>query len=115
LVQKVKNILKLKGFNIFLSGPTEKIKEFELEFRKDERIDKDFQFKETYSHEPTYRRMLVRKKKEIVTMGVDDVKPTEAAYVKPKEFQKWLDEKKDMIVLDTRNDYEIRMVRKKNN
>ena len=55
--------------------------------------------------------MLVRIKNEIVTMGRLEVKPLEQAETAPhlsvEEFEQWMDEGKDMIILDTRNDYEI--------
>ena len=44
-------------------------------------------------------------------MGNDEVKPQEftGTSISPKEFKSWLDGGKEVIVLDTRNDYEIRM------
>jgi UPF0176 protein len=54
--------------------------------------------------------MLVRLKKEIISMGHDEVKPAKftGPSIKPTEFKSWLDEGKEIIVLDARNDYEMR-------
>ena len=55
--------------------------------------------------------MLVRLKNEIISLGMDEIKPAErkGQYIQPKEFKKWLDEGKEVVILDTRNDYELRV------
>jgi predicted sulfurtransferase len=55
--------------------------------------------------------MNVRLKNEIISMGMEDVKPSEftGEVIEPTEFKQWLDEGKAVTVLDTRNDYEIRL------
>ena len=42
-------------------------------------------------------------------MGRDEIKPAEKTgqHLSAHEFKRWYDENKDMIVLDTRNDYEV--------
>ena len=63
-----------------------------------------------YSHaeEPPFYRMKVRLKKEIVTMGVEDLDPEKNAgtYVEPADWNALI-ERDDVIVVDTRNDYEV--------
>jgi predicted sulfurtransferase len=53
----------------------------------------------------------VRLKKEIISMGCPEIEPEKqtAPHLEPVDFKQWYDEGKDMIVLDTRNDYEIRL------
>jgi predicted sulfurtransferase len=53
--------------------------------------------------------MLVKVKKEIIPLGLPSVRPREktGARLAPRELKRWLDEKRDMVLLDTRNDYEI--------
>ena len=55
--------------------------------------------------------MLVRLKKEIISLGMDEIKPVEhtGQYIEPVRFKEWLDEGKEVLVLDTRNDYELRL------
>jgi predicted sulfurtransferase len=55
-----------------------------------------------------FRRMKVRLKKEIVTMGVPDIDPLEGvgAYVDPKDWNALISDP-DTVVIDTRNDYEV--------
>ena len=55
-----------------------------------------------------FHRMKVRLKKEIVTMGVDEIDPLsdDGAYVEPLEWNALIADP-DTIVVDTRNDYEV--------
>jgi UPF0176 protein len=55
-----------------------------------------------------FRRSKVRLKKEIVTMGVDGIDPNESAgtYVEPEDWNALVDDP-DVVLIDTRNDYEI--------
>lgn len=64
--------------------------------------------KESTAHKMPFRRMKVRLKNEIVTMGVPDIDPLEGvgAYVDPKDWNALISDP-DTIVIDTRNDYEV--------
>ena len=44
-------------------------------------------------------------------MGMDEIRPAEQTgeSISPAEFKQWLDEGRDITLLDTRNDYEIRI------
>ncbi|EJF89337.1 rhodanese-related sulfurtransferase [Bartonella tamiae] len=57
--------------------------------------------------EMPFRRLKVRLKKEIVTMGVEDVDPLKVVgtYVSPQQWNELICDD-DTIVIDTRNDYE---------
>ena len=58
--------------------------------------------------EMPFHRMKVRLKREIVTMGVEDVDPLQGAgaYVEPRDWNALISDP-DTIVIDTRNDYEV--------
>ena len=64
--------------------------------------------KESSAHRMPFRRMKVRLKKEIVTMGVPDIDPLEGvgAYVDPKDWNRLISDP-ETILIDTRNDYEV--------
>lgn len=66
------------------------------------------EYKESHASENPFYRMKVRLKKEIVTLGVPGVDPTQkvGTYVSPKEWDELIEDP-DVIVLDTRNDYEV--------
>ena len=55
--------------------------------------------------------MNVRLKKEIISIGLDHIKPAvhTGEEITPTEFKSWLDTGKEVLVLDTRNDYECRI------
>lgn len=55
-----------------------------------------------------FRRMKVRLKKEIVTLGVPGIDPARdvGTYVEPAEWNAMIDDP-DTVVIDTRNDYEV--------
>lgn len=60
--------------------------------------------------EMPFHRMKVRLKKEIVTMGVPDVDPLAdvGAYVDARDWNALISDP-DTVVIDTRNDYEVRL------
>ncbi len=63
--------------------------------------------KESRASKMPFLRMKVRPKKEIVTMGVEDIDPKRivGTYVKPKDWNALISDP-ETIVIDTRNDYE---------
>lgn len=68
----------------------------------------DIVWKDSPSSEQPFRRMKVKLKREIVTMGQPDVDPTIAVgrYVAPAEWNDLITSP-DVAVIDTRNDYEV--------
>jgi UPF0176 protein len=68
----------------------------------------DLEHKESAAETMPFYRMKVRIKKEIVTMGVEDVDPnvTVGDYVEPEDWNALIADP-DVVVIDTRNDYEV--------
>jgi len=64
--------------------------------------------KESHAETMPFRRMKVRLKKEIVTMGVEGIDPlkTVGTYVKPQDWNALIADP-DTLIVDTRNDYEV--------
>lgn len=69
-----------------------------------------FQHKESWSDLPPFHRMKVRLKKEIVTIGVPGISPTVLAgtYVKPRDWNALISDP-SVVLIDTRNDYEVEL------
>lgn len=65
-------------------------------------------WKESTATEDPFRRLKVRLKKEIVTLGVPGVDPNErvGTHVAPGDWNRVIDDP-DTVVIDTRNDYEV--------
>ena len=103
-------LLSHEGINFFLSGNQSGIDHFMRFLESDERF-LEIPLKVSYSNIMSFRRMNVRLKNEIISLGLDSIRPTESTgeSITPKEFKSWLDEGRDIIVLDTRNDYEVRL------
>ncbi len=68
----------------------------------------DIEHKESWADENPFFRMKVRLKKEIVTLGVDDVDPVNnvGTYVDPVDWNALISDP-ETILIDTRNDYEV--------
>ena len=66
--------------------------------------------KESYDEEMPFYRTKVKLKKEIVTMGVEGIDPKQVVgtYVKPKDWNALISDP-DVVLVDTRNDYEVQI------
>ncbi len=106
-------LLAPEGINVFLAGLREAIDTMVAHLRADLRFA-DLQPKESLSSEPPFKRMRVRLKKEIITMKHPLIRPEtgRAPAVSAITLKKWLDRGTDdagrpVVMLDTRNDYEV--------
>ncbi len=68
----------------------------------------DLKYKESFAPEHPFYRMKVKLKKEIVTLGVAGVSPTKkvGTYIKPENWNALISNP-DVILIDTRNNYEV--------
>lgn len=66
--------------------------------------------KKSWSDSVPFLRTKVKLKKEIVTLGIDDIDPNKSVgtYIKPKDWNKLISDP-DVITIDTRNDYEVKI------
>lgn len=99
-------LLALEGINGTIAGNAEDIHALLDYLRRDARFS-DLEHKESYADSHPFYRMKVKLKNEIVTMGVSGVDPNEVVgtYVKPEDWNAIISDP-DVILLDTRNDYE---------
>ncbi|MEM9100746.1 MAG: rhodanese-related sulfurtransferase [Pseudomonadota bacterium] len=70
----------------------------------------DLTYKTSWSDEQPFYRMKVKLKKEIVTMGVENIDPNlvVGTYVKSKDWNQLIADP-EVVVIDTRNDYECQI------
>ncbi len=103
-------LISHEGINFFLAGTQTSINGFISHLKQDVRFS-DIPLKLSHSDYQPFRRMNVRLKKEIISLGMDHIRPAELTgeEITPTEFKQWLDEGRDVVVLDTRNDYECRV------
>ena len=100
-------LLANEGINGTIAGSESDLKKFFLY------MDKFSQFKNinpkfSSSNKNPFLRMKVRLKKEIVTIGIPDVSPSNLVgkYLNVEEWNEFLNES-DSMIIDTRNDYEV--------
>ena len=103
-------LLSHEGINLFLSGGQSSIDLFIEYLEKDSRFI-NMPLKVSYSERMSFRRMNVRLKNEIISLGLESIRPSESTgeTISPSTFKSWLDEGREIVVLDTRNDYEVRL------
>ena len=102
--------LSPNGINFSIAGTKENIDTY-IEFMEEDSRFRDIPLKKTFSETQPFRRMKVRLKKEIISLGRDDINPRELTgdYISPRELFEMYETKEDVIVLDTRNEYETRV------
>lgn len=103
-------LISRKGINFSVSGTKNNIDKFLLFIRSDSRFA-DVDVKITYNAYQPFRKMLVRIKKEIISMGIEEIDPFQftGQKISPKELNKKLNNNENIVLLDTRNEYEVRL------
>ncbi len=106
-------LLSPEGINLFLAGARDGIDQFLSWLRSDPRFT-DIEVKESFSEKQPFNRMLVRLKREIITMKHPLIKPElgRAPAVSAADLKRWLDNGMDdtgrtVVMVDTRNAFEV--------
>ncbi len=102
-------LIASEGINGTISGTRSGIDSV-LDYLRSIEAVGSFTFKESYTNEQPFYRTKVKLKKEIVTMGVEDIDPLQSVgrYVKPKDWNALISDP-EVILIDTRNDYEVQI------
>ena len=100
-------LLAEEGINGTVAGSAPAIERL-LGWLKDQPPFARLSHKESFCDEMPFYRTKVKLKKEIVTMGVDGIDPRHIAgtYVKPEAWNDLISDP-DVVLVDTRNDYEV--------
>ncbi|NBS95764.1 MAG: sulfurtransferase [Betaproteobacteria bacterium] len=106
-------LLASEGINLFLAGTASGIAEFLADLRSDRRLQ-DLPIKESWSESVPFRKLRVRVKREIIRMNHPTIRPDlgRAMAVDASTLKRWLDAGQDdrgrpLLMLDTRNDFEV--------
>ena len=101
-------LLSFEGVNIVVAGSEESTQEFQTLIHADPRLA-DLHFKRSVSAYQPFDRMLVKIKKEIITLRAAGIDPARARApaVAPAQLKRWLDEGREIVLLDTRNAFEV--------
>jgi UPF0176 protein len=102
-------LIAREGINATISGVDAAVRELVAFLRADARFA-DLISKESYTSGYPFKRMKVRLKSEIVTLGAPEADPTDRAgtYVPPKKWNALISEP-GVVLVDTRNDYEVKI------
>jgi UPF0176 protein len=100
-------LLASEGINGTIAGSRQGIDAVVAHIQADERL-RQLEYKESHAETMPFHRMKVRLKQEIVALGVPEVNPARDAgtYVKPADWNALISDP-DVVVIDTRNDYEV--------
>ena len=103
-------LLGVEGINLFVAGRPDNVRALLVILQKLPGLA-DLAPKESVSAEQPFNRMLVKIKKEIISFGVDGIDPARdpAPRIDARTLRQWLDEGRPVTLLDTRNDYEVRL------
>ncbi len=99
-------LLAQEGINGTIAGARNDIDAVLAYLKADQRMH-DLEHKESFCATNPFLRMKVKLKKEIVTLGVEGISPTKKVgqYVKPEDWNALISDP-EVVLLDTRNDYE---------
>ena len=106
-------LLAHEGINLFLAGSGEDVESFLAMLRGDPRFA-DFQATRTWSATQPFGKLRVKVKREIIRMNQPAIRPARqrAPAVPPATARRWLDQGHDdegraLVLLDTRNGFEV--------
>jgi UPF0176 protein len=103
-------LLSEEGINLFVAGAEAAVRGLLACLRSDPLLS-NLYAKESFSQTQPFSRMLVKLKKEIIAFGVSGIDPVgkPSPHLAALDLKAWLDEGRDFNLLDTRNDYEVRV------
>jgi len=102
-------ILGREGINGTICGPESGVEEFMALIRSDERFA-GMPSRSTFTSRETFYRLRIAIREEIVTLGLPGIDPTEVVgqYVEPEDWNALIKDP-DVLLVDTRNDYEVEL------
>ncbi len=101
-------LIAREGVNVMVSGTEDHVENFKDFLRKKIGLD-DLFFKDSWSDYQPFLKMLVKAKDQLIPVNDPSIKPAEftGPRVSPEQLKQWYDEGKDMVILDTRNEFEF--------
>lgn len=103
-------LLSPEGINLFVAGEPRSVESL-LEILRTIPGLGGLEAKLSKSDGQPFNRMLVKIKAEIIAFGVEGINPARhtSPRLPPRELKRWLDEGRDILLLDTRNTYEVKL------
>ncbi|MDQ3117747.1 MAG: rhodanese-like domain-containing protein [Verrucomicrobiota bacterium] len=103
-------LLSPEGINLFVAAEPSACDRLLVRLRALPGLDNLTPKRSESDHQP-FNRMLVKIKKEIIAFGIAGIDPGRrpAPRLAPRQLKQWLDEGRAVTLLDTRNDYEVKL------
>lgn len=98
-------LIATEGINGTLAGPAEKIADYVAKLQADERFA-DVAFKYSAGDAGTFPKLVIKVRREIVTLGLESLTPDQDNLRSPAEWKRMMEENPDAVVLDVRNRFE---------
>jgi UPF0176 protein len=98
-------LIATEGINGTLAGPSAAIDRYMEALQRDPRFD-DITFKLSAGDADTFPKLVVKVRKEIVTLNAGDLAPDRANQLTPAAWKEKMENDPDAVVLDVRNRYE---------
>ncbi len=98
-------LIAAEGINGTLAGPPAAIDEYVASLRRDTRFA-DVSFKHSTGDSGTFPKLVVKVRREIVTLGLPDLAPSQEQQLPPAEWKRMMEEDPDVVLLDVRNRFE---------
>src|SRR3989344_1260897 len=107
-------LLAEEGINGNIAGTREQLNEFK-EFLESIPEFKEMVYRENFSECIPFKKASVRKRNEIVTLGLKEVNVKHRGrHISPQELKKMIQEKQEIVLLDARSNYETKIGKFKN-
>src|SRR5688500_15928233 len=103
-------LLSTEGINLFVAGLPDGVENLVKDLRGIPGLV-ELPIKLSESEHQPFNRMLVRIKREIIAFGVPEIDPGRytSRRVSARTLKQWLDDGRPVTLLDTRNDYEVKL------
>ena len=103
-------LLAEEGINGTIAGSKSAIEAFLAWLKSDQRFS-DIDYKLSLHEKAPFHRTKVKLKKEIVTMGVENIDPNDivGTYVEPDQWNELINDPETLLI-DTRNEYELSLI-----
>lgn len=98
-------LIAAEGINGTLAGPLDAINEYVATFHRDPRFA-DVAIKVSAGDAETFPKLVVKARREIVTLGLPELAPSHENQLLPAEWKRMLEEDPDVVLLDVRNRFE---------
>ena len=98
-------MIATEGINGTLAGPAERIDRYVEELKSDPRFS-DIEIKLSSGDAGTFPKLVVKVRREIVTLNAGAIAPDRENHLSPAEWKQMVEENPEVVLLDIRNRFE---------